>query len=216
MKRILSKSLLISTVICILFSVGCTKRAIPDTIAEVEQAFFAFEQREITYDELKEKISGYYVDFGHTMEDRVFWPKFKDSEEILYKELEGLTWDDFFVDRMGGDADWREQMKEEGPTVTSSQVSVSTSVDAVRDQQMAFAWREDAVEGFGDETSHRIISDRYFFKKVGGIWKISRVDVRTGGYWESDDEEKKDLACTVRTMHPYQDEAKYVQTITMK
>lgn len=216
MKRILSKSLLLSLALFILFSTGCAKRAIPDTIAAVEQTWFAFEQRQITYDELKDKISGYYADFDHTVGDRVFWPKTNDSEEIFYKDLEGLTWDDFFIDRMGGDANWREQMKEEGPTITSSQVSVSTSVDAVRDQQMAFARREDVVEGFGDETSYRIISDRYFFKKVDGKWKISQVDVRTGGYWESDDDEKKELACTAYSMHPYQDEAKYVQTITLK
>jgi|GEM_PF-2942740 len=215
MRRILSKSTLIAIALLILFSVGCAKRAIPDTIATVEQTWFAFEQREITYDELKEKISGYYADFDQTVGEKVFWPGFKDSKEILYKELAGLTWDDFFIDRMGGDADWREQMKEEGQTVTSSQVSVSTSVDAVRDQQMAFAWREDTVEGRMPNTSLMIFSNRYFFSKVKGQWKIDRIDLRGGGYAVSADEATRKRQREYAT-HPYQDEAEYVRTITLK
>lgn len=216
MKRFLSKSLLICIALFILFSAGCAKRAIPDTIAAVEQAFFAFEQRDITYDELKEKISEYYVDFDHTVGDRVFVSDFKDSPEILYKDLEGLTWDDFFVDRMGGDKNWREQMKEIGTTIESSQVSVSTSVDAIFDQQMAFAWREDVVSGFEKGESCQIISNRYLFKKADGAWKINQVDPRWGVYWLSDDEEEIDFARNVAAMHAYQDEAGYVQSITLK
>ena len=216
MKRILSKFLLICIALLILFSVGCAKRAIPDTITAVEQAFFDFGQRDITYDELKEKISEYYVDFDHTVGDRVFAPGFKDSPEILYKDLEGLTWDDFYVGQKGADPDWREQMKELGTTIESSQVSVSTSVDAIFDQQMAFAWREDVVSGFEKGESCQIISNRYFLKKVDGDWKINQVDPRWGAYFMSDDQEEKDRARNVLAMHPYQDEAEYVQTITLK
>lgn len=216
MNRILSKSLLICIALFILFSVGCARRAIPDTIAAVEQAFFAFEQRDITYDELKEKIAGYYVDFDHTVGDKfLFYPP-AGGDGVLYKDLEGLTWDEFFVDQNGADENWREQWEQEGPTIESSQVSVSTSVDAVLDQQMAFAWREDVVEGFGEEKSYQIISNRYFFKQVGRTWKINQVDPRWGAYFMSDDQEEKDRARNVLAMHPYQDEAEYVQTITLK
>ena len=217
MRRILSIFTLIAMALLILFSAGCAKRSIPDTIAAVEQALFSFEQRDITYDELKETIASYYVDFDHTVGDRVFTPGFKDSEEILYKDLEGLTWDDYFVGELGADPDWREEMKAEGPTIESSQVSVSTSVDAFLDQQMAFAWREDILDGKEmPEASYLIISNRYFFKKVDGTWKINQVDPRWGAYWMSDDQEEKDRARDVYAMHPYQDEAEYVQTIVLK
>lgn len=215
MKRILSKSLLISVILLIPFS-GCAKRAIPDTIAEVEQSWFAFEQQNITYDELKEKIAGYYVEFDHTVGDRVFLPGFQGSEDLLYKDLEGMTWDEFFVDKMGADEDWREQVQEAGLSLESSQVSVSTSVDAVLDQQMAFAWREDVVKESVRGDVCRILSSRYLFSKVDGEWKIALVQPRWGVYYLTDTDEEKALQRDVAAMHDYQDEAEYVQTITLK
>jgi len=208
MKRILSKSLLIAISLFILFSIGCAKPTMPDTVAEVEKTWYAFEQRKITYDKMKDRIAGYYIDFDQTVGEEVFmeWKHADDEGKILYKELEGMPLKE--IKDLAGSAsnDFKP---------SSSQVSVSKPMDYYLDQQMVFAWRKAIVEDlFPDETC-MIRSTCYYFTEVDGEWKIGSSETMGAIYQVTDPEEKIQMQIDVATM-PYQDEAEYVQTITLK
>jgi len=215
MERILSKSLLIAVVLLLLFSAGCAKRAIPDTILEVEQTWFFFREGEITYDELKEQIAGHYIDLEKTVGEEVFASSRSQNDEvtILYKDLEGLSVDEIH-DLVAAIYESFTQAGIES-TVVSSQVSVSKPMDYFLDQQMAFSWREDMVEGLFPDDTCMILSTCYYLSKVDGEWKIDRSNSIQMGYQVSDSEEEKQQQIDFATL-PYQDEAEYVQTITLK
>mgnify|MGYP000265355507 CR=1 FL=1 len=178
-------------------------------IAEVEQAWFSFREGAITYDDLKEKIAGYYIDFDQKYGDEVFvqWNHKDDQGTVLYQDLEGMSLREI--------AALRAKPSIGQMDVVSSHVSISRPMDAVRDQQMAFAWREDTVEGRMPNTTLMIFSNRYFFTKVKGQCKIDRIDLRGGGYEVSADEATIERQREYAT-HPYQDETEYIQTITLK
>jgi len=192
----------------IIFSAGCAKRAIPDTIAVVEQTWFSFREGEITYDDLKEKIADYYIDFDQKYGDEVFlqWNHKDDQGTVLYKDLEGMSLREIAALRKRPDFEME---------VVSSQVSVSAPVDAVRDQQLVFSWREDTVEGLYPEGTCMIASTKYLLSKVEGIWKIDTLVLIGSGYRLTDDEEEIEIRRSY-ALFAYQDEADYVQTITLK
>lgn len=209
MKRILSKSLLIAVILLVLLSAGCAKSAIPDTIAEVEKALFSFQQYEITYDELKERVGGYYIDFDHTVGAEEFAAH--EGTTYLYKDMAGMSLDE----SEALVAPIYENMAEMGLALNtvSSQVSVSKPVDAILDRQLVYTWREDVVEGILGEPARKIISTRYFLKKENGKWKIDWLD--SGGTFLHGDEEENEKIIGIYTF-PGQDEVEYVETITLK
>lgn len=210
MKRILSKSPLIAMILLMLLFTGCAKRAIPDTIADVERAMHAFRSGEITYDELNDTIADYYIDFDHTVGEETFLYELgQDETPILYKDLEGLSLEETNALL---DAQYKDLPGGKPPKV-SSQVSISKPVDAMIAQQLVYTWREDTIEGFQSDTTRRVMSTRYFLTQKDGAWKIDWLN-SLGGPLLGD--EKKDQKLIDVVTFPYQDEAEYIKTIILK
>mgnify|MGYP000362660311 CR=1 FL=1 len=208
MRRILSKSLLIAIILYVLISAGCVKRAIPDMVAEAERALFAFQEYEITYDELKERIGGYYIDFDHTVGEEAFAGY--EGKTYLNKDMEGMSLEE--INALV--APIYENFEELGIkfTVASAQVSISEPEDAMADWQLVYTWREDVIEEFNNGPVTRIVSTRYFLSKTDGKWRIDWVDAR--GCVLSGDEERDELL--LEDISFIENEGEYRETITLK
>lgn len=208
MERVLSKSMLIAIALLIVFSAGCAKRTIPNTIAEVERSLFAFQQYEITYDELKEQIGDYYIDFDHTVGENEFAGH--DETTYLYKDLAGMSLEEIhaIVDPI------YESFAEMGLdlTVSSSQVSISAPEDAMANRQLVYTWREDIIENFNDGPATKVTSTRYFFTEADGEWKIDWLD--SGECYLTGDEERDAQMLANITFD--ENEGEYTETITLK